>query len=194
MRKDNAIFFLAGLAFGALLGYFVSKSVSAPSAGAPAAAAPMTSAAPEPPRRVLDPGEMAALEKRAQESPADIDVRIQMGTLYLEAGRYTDALRVLDEARGKAPDNLHLRTHLALALENLKRYDEASAEYEALLAKDSSYPEALLGLGRIKLYQKRDIRGGIELWEKLLKAAPDSAAARSIRDELEALKTAHPVG
>jgi hypothetical protein len=38
---------------------------------------------------------------------------------------------------------------------------------------------------------QRDIDGGIALWEKLVTIAPDSAEARAVRDELEALKSAH---
>jgi len=200
MRRDNALFFIAGLAFGVAIGYFVVESVrpisppAGTSVGASSGEASDPARASARPRSVIDPSAMAALEKRASENPGDVEVRVQMGTMYLEAGRYQEALRVLGEARPLAPSNLHLRNHYALAFENLDRYDEAAAEYEAILAVDARYPDALLGLGRVKLYHKRDIRGGIELWEKLLQVAPESEAARSVRDELEALKSAHPAG
>jgi len=194
MRKDNAIFFVAGLVFGVLVGYFVFQTLesSVPRAAAPGQppAAP-PSASPRPTVTTLNPAEMAALEKRAAENPGDADVRALVGNRYMDAGQYLEAARWLREASQKRPQDLHLRAHLALCLENLDRVEEAAAEYEAALAVDPAYPEGLLGLGRLKLYRQRDIGEGLALWEKLVEVAPNSEAARSIREELEALKSAH---
>lgn len=190
MRKDNAVFFVAGLVFGVLLGYLVFQTTqsSAPRAGVAAEPAREPSA---PPRATLNAAEMAALERRAAENPGDADVRALIGNRYMEAGQYAEAVRWLREAKEQRPRDLHLRAHLALCLENLDRVEEAAAEYEAALAIDPVYPEGLLGLGRLKLYRQRDIAQGMALWEKLIEVAPNSEAARSIREELEALKSAH---
>ncbi len=194
MRKDNAIFFVSGLVFGVLLGYFVFQTLesSAPPAAAVAQPAADPPSAPLPPAvTTLNPAEMAALEKRAAENPGDAEVRALIGNRYMDAGQYLEAVRWLREASQKRPQDLHLRAHLALCLENLDRVDEAAAEYQATLAVDPAYPEGLLGLGRLKLYRQRDIGQGLALWEKLVEVAPNSEAARSIREELEALKSAH---
>ena len=81
--------------------------------------------------------------------------------------------------------------HLAQSLANVGRVEEAISEYEAVLAREPGNPQALLGLGRVKLYAQQDIRGGIEAWEELLRVAPNSREATSISDELDALKSAH---
>jgi tetratricopeptide (TPR) repeat protein len=192
MRKDNALFFVAGLVFGVLTGYFVFQTLQsgsppvAATAPAPPAAGPSVQ-----PRVTLNPGEMAALEKRAAENPQDVEVRVLIGNRYMDAERYEEAVRWLREAKERRPSDLHLRSHLALCLENLNRVEEAAAEYQAALAIDPAYPEGLLGLGRLKLYRQRDIAEGLALWEKLVEVAPQSEAARSIREELAALKSAH---
>jgi tetratricopeptide (TPR) repeat protein len=191
MKNERFFFFVAGLLFGVLVGYFLFKTLQAEQPNPVSSAPPR---AEEPAPRTLDTSEIAALERRAAADPADGDVRARIGTLYLEAGRYPEAERWLREAKERKPGDLHLRNHLALALENQQRYQDAEAEYEAALSLEAEHPESLLGLGRMKLYHRRDIRGGIALWEKLLAVAPDSAAAQSVRDELEALKSAHPGG
>jgi tetratricopeptide (TPR) repeat protein len=86
---------------------------------------------------------------------------------------------------------MHARSHLADALSNSGRIDDAVAEYESILSLDPEDPQGLLGLGRLKLYALQDIGGGVEAWEKLLEVAPSSPEANSIRDELEALQSAH---
>jgi cytochrome c-type biogenesis protein CcmH/NrfG len=69
--------------------------------------------------------------------------------------------------------------------------EPAVAAFEENLRRDPAHPASLLGLGRVRLYVQKDIQGGLALWEKLVEVAPDSAEAAAVRDELEALKSAH---
>ena len=70
--------------------------------------------------------------------------------------------------------------------------DGAVGSFEQTLAIDPNHPPSLLGLGRIKLYLQQDIDGGLAMWQKLMAVAPSSEEAQSVRDELDALKSAHP--
>jgi tetratricopeptide (TPR) repeat protein len=192
MRKDNAIFFVSGLAFGVLLGYFVFQAVAqAPTAGPGPSAA---QGEPVQQRRLIDPQELAALEQLAADHPEDAEVRIRIGTLYFDSGQYNQAVDWLRQAIAIDGENLHARSHLALALAGLGRIDEAVSEYEAALQIDPSHPQSLLGLGRVLLYGRKDVQSGIEAWEKLLEVAPSSPEAESVREEVEALKSAHSGG
>jgi tetratricopeptide (TPR) repeat protein len=141
--------------------------------------------------REIDEEEMRALEARARENGSDAAVRTKIGSLYMEAGRYADALRWLEESIRLDPEDLHARNHLAITYLSLSRVAPAVAAFEENLRKNPADPASLLGLGRIKLYVQKDIQGGLALWEKLVAVAPDSAEATAVRDELEALKSAH---
>jgi tetratricopeptide (TPR) repeat protein len=193
MRKDNAIFFLSGLAFGVLLGYFAFETVSQdPGNLSMAANIGSAGGASQPaPRRMLDRQEVAALESVLQQNPEDNSARIRLGNLYLEAGHDDEAIPWFRQALEREPDNAHAGVHLAQSLANVGRFDEAISEYEAVLARAPGNPQALLGLGRVRLYSQQDIRGGIEAWEELTRVAPNSREASSVSDELEALKSAH---
>jgi len=195
MNRD-LVFFVSGLAFGVAAGYFVFRAVS-PSAEAPSAAE--STAMPGSTigledlgkTRELDEKELQTLEAQARENPGDGAVRTRIGGLYMEAGRHGDALPWLEEAIRIDPGDLHARNHLAIAYLNLGRLEPAVAAFEDNLAKDPGHAPSLLGLGRIKLYVQQDIQGGLALWEKLMEVAPDSAEAAAVKDELEALKSAH---
>ncbi len=191
MRKENAIFFVSGLAFGVLLGYFVFQSLAqAPmdgSSGVVSPAQPQSVPAP----RLVDPQEAAALEPLAADNPDDAEVRIRIGILYLESGQYQQAVDWLRQATVSDEENLHARSHLAVGLAEMGRYDEAVSEYEAALALDPSHPQSLFGLGRVLLYGKKDVQRGIAVWEKLVEVAPNSPEAQNVREEVEALKAAH---
>lgn len=209
MRKDNAIFFVGGLVFGLLLGYFVFETVSqTPGTSSAAVGGGSSSSAglqsqqsqqsmpggasqPVTSRRVLDPEEVTALENMIQRNPEDNQTRVRLGNLYLEAGREDQAIPLFQEALNRDPANSHARIHLAQALANSGRLDEAVNEYEAVLADEPGNPQALLGLGRVRLYAQQDIARGLEAWNELVRVAPNSREAESIREELEALTSAH---
>ncbi len=197
MNRD-LVFFVSGLAFGVAAGYFVFRAVSPSAAPAAAESAAMPgstigldakSEAPE--FNELDENEIQTLEVEARDNPRDGAVRTRIGGLYMEAGRHGDAVPWLEEAIRIDPEDLHARNHLAIAYLNLGRLEPAVAAFEDNLGRDPAHAPSLLGLGRIKLYVQKDIQGGLALWEKLMEVAPDSAEATAVKDELEALKSAH---
>jgi tetratricopeptide (TPR) repeat protein len=199
----DLVFFVAGLSFGIVAGFFVFRAlVPASGASGSTAAAVATPSAErsqiglerEPEAAPLDEDAVDRLQARANDNPDDAAVRAELGKLYLDAGRYQDAGAWLTSALELEPDNLNVRTQLALSLLNVGRLDDAVAAYEENLRVAPEHPASLLGLGRVKLYLQQDIDGGLALWEKLVAVAPGSAEAQSVRDELEALKSAHPGG
>ena len=194
MRRENAIFFVSGLIFGVLVGYFVFQSVIQAPVPAPAGVSASTSRGPAPAPVQLDHDEVARLEVQAGEHPEDGEIRRQIGILYMDSSHLQQAVLWFREALKIDENDLVARNHLAMSLAELGRVDEAVSEYRAALAIEAFDPASLLGLGRVLLLGKNDIRGGIEVWEELVEAAPDSPEARSIRDELEALRSAHTMG
>ncbi len=215
--KRDLVFFLAGLSFGMGAGYFAFRAVSSGDAGVASsspvassetgsmagAAAPAASTigldnlnpkAPDgqPPLKKLDEEQVRRLEAKAGESPNDVESRAELGRLYMESGKYPEAVRWLEEAVKLAPDDLHARNHLAICYLNEGHLDQAVSAFEENLSRDPNHAPSLLGLGRVKLYLQRDIQGGLAMWEKLVQVAPNSPEASAVRDELEALKSAHP--
>jgi len=193
----DLVFFVAGLCFGIVAGFFVFRAVVAPNASTGVTQAP---ANPERSQvgldtelqtKPLDRDEIERLEASAKQDPNDAAVRAELGSLYLDAGRYEDAAAWLASALEIEPRNLPARNHLALSLLNLGRVDDAVATYEETLRLEPEHPASLLGLGRVKLYVQRDIAAGLAMWERLVAVAPSSTEAQSVRDELEALKSAH---
>lgn len=192
MRKDNTAFFVAGLVFGILVGYFLSESLARPPSSAGSGGAASRAAETNAPvRRVVDPQMVSRLERQAEERPDDAAVRLELANLYFEAAQYEQAIPWYRQALALEPRNLHMRNHMAIALSNVNRFDEAIDQYEMALEVDPNHPQSLAGLGRALLYGRQDIRGGLEAWEKLMKVAPNSPEAEAVRDELEALRAAH---
>ncbi len=195
MNRD-LVFFVSGLAFGVAAGYFVFRATTPESGPGPALSATAVPRSTigldeEPQVKELDEEEVRALEAQAKENPRDGAVRARIGALYMEAGRHQEAVTWLEQAVELEPSDLHARNHLAITYLNLSRLEAAVAAFQENLARDPAHAASLLGLGRIKLYLQKDIQGGLALWEKLMEVAPQSPEATAVRDELEALKSAH---
>lgn len=195
--KRDLVFFIAGLSFGIAAGYFAFRALAPGEGAQPAAAAVSAPASPiglesEAETAVLDEDRLDALRAEAEASPEDASVRERIGRLYLEAGRFDDALEWIDQAVALSPREPDLLNAKALAHLNLGQLDATVAAYEAALAAEPSHPGSLLGLGRVRLYLQQDIDGGLALWKKLVAVAPGSEEARSVQDELDALQSAHP--
>jgi tetratricopeptide (TPR) repeat protein len=192
----DLVFFVAGLCFGVVAGFFVFRTVLEPAGalGAPAPSAERSQIGLDTQSETgaLDMGTVEQLQASAQDNPNDAEVRVQLGRAYFEAGRHEDAAAWFRAAIEIDGEHVDARSQLALSLLNLGRLDEAVATYEETLRVVPEHPGSLLGLGRVKLYVQQDIEGGLAMWEKLIAAAPQSPEAQNVRDELEALKSAHP--
>jgi len=200
MNRD-LVFFVAGLSFGIAAGYFAFRAVSE---GGAQVASPAAASAPSEGSAIgledqqsfapLDEAKAKELEAAATESPNDATARAELGGLYMQSGLFAEAIPWLEQAIELAPGELHVRNHLAICYLNQGRLDDAISTYEKTLDIAPDNPASLLGLGRIKLYVQQDFGGGLAMWERLMEVAPESPEARSVRDELEALKSAHSGG
>lgn len=75
----------------------------------------------------------------------------------------SDPLAGLMAAVKLSPDNVPLRQHLAEALEQLGRFEEAEAEWKALLALQPQGPAVLLGLARLYYQQGKFSQSSVVL-------------------------------
>ncbi len=89
-----------------------------------------------------------------------------------------DPLAGLISAAKLSPDNLPLRQHLAEALANLGRFDEAETEWKAVLARQPNDSAVLLGLARLYFQQSKTSQAMVIL-ENLVRK-PDAPAEAQI--------------
>ena len=121
MRKDNTILFLAGLVFGVWVGYFLFQIVQQNSAPRAVSEDRVGAEPAAPADRLVDPQEMSALERMARDNPDDPEVRVKIGTLYMEAGNYQEAVLWFRQAIDRRGEDIHVRSHLAMSLAGLLR-------------------------------------------------------------------------
>ena len=193
--SERALFFGAGLVFGAVVGWLIAGSSETPPPP-PAPPPPEAAAGPEtPPMPELRPVDPDLLEARladVEARPEDPAARAAVGDLHLEALDFGEAVYWLQQARNLDPADLDIRSRLAFAQLGLGDVAAAVSGYEAVLAEDPEHLESLVALGRVRLFLEQDLAAGIELWERAIAAAPDSPQAAALRAQIESLRSAHP--
>jgi cytochrome c-type biogenesis protein CcmH/NrfG len=196
MRADSIAFALSGILFGVIVGWILGSqqaaTLPAAATAAPAAAAaPAEGRAPAPP---LDEARLKTLVAAAGTEPTNPEPRVQLGNLYFDAERYTDAVQWYEDALRLQPKDANVSTDLGVAYYYTNEPDKAIAQFEKSLAIDPAHTKTMLNMGIVKAFGKQDLAGASAAWQQVIATAPNSQEAQAARKALEGLQQAHPGG
>lgn len=196
MHKETVFFGLAGVFFGLLAGWIIGSQQATgtrPMAAAPPAAASTPAGAPgaaqAPPP--LDESRAAALKVTADRNPADAETRVQLGNVYFDAERYTDAIQWYDAALEVNPKDINASTDLGIAYYYSNKPDLALAQFEKSLAIDPKHAKTLLNVGIVRAFGKEDLEGAAAAWQKVIDLAPGSPEAAVAKKGLDGMRAGH---
>ncbi|MCA1583640.1 MAG: tetratricopeptide repeat protein [Acidobacteria bacterium] len=199
MRAESIVFALAGVLFGLITGWVlgsqqagpVSRSAAPPVAAAPAqTSAPQATAAPA----VLDQSKVQSLRAVAEQNPKDAEPRVQLGNLFFDAERYSDAITWYEAALTLTPRDANVSTDLGVAYYYTSQPDRAIQQFQHSLSLDPRHTKTLLNLGIVKAFGKQDLDGAAEAWKQVIALAPDTPEGQAARRALQGLQKAHPGG
>ncbi|HEX7486485.1 MAG TPA: tetratricopeptide repeat protein [Vicinamibacterales bacterium] len=201
MKPESIVLAVAGAFFGLIVGWVIGSQQAGPSrfASAPAAVAQPAQAAPaqgsmppaQPPR-ALDEAQVQALRAAAEKNPSDVKVRVDLGNMYFDAERYSDAVTWYQEALKISPKDADVSTDLGVSFYYMNQPDRALQQFEESLKYDPKHAKTMLNQGIVRAFGKQDLPGAVAVWEKLIQIAPTSAEAETAKRALQGLKSAHP--
>jgi cytochrome c-type biogenesis protein CcmH/NrfG len=198
MRRDTFVFAVAGVVFGLVVGYMAASwdvvprpvAVGAPAAaGAPASAPAARGTAT--PAKGVNPDEAKAMESLAARQPGDVGVRVELGNLYMDAERWTEAVRWYREALALNPALTDVVTDLGACLVSSGRPEEGLAEFDKVLQGDPGHRSALYNKG-VALLQLGRAPEAAAAWEELLKRHPDDPQVQALRGRIDQIRAAAP--
>ena len=149
------------------------------------------------------------LQKGSELFPQDDRIIINLINVYLKTGQYHDALRYLNSAMSKDPDNATYYFARGFLHENNKELEEAEKDYLKAIELQSDYYEPLISLGIIyynrgadqtqlinsdSKISNKDYEAGLEKSQEFFRQAlPYVERARELKSDesvvLETLKT-----
>ena len=199
MKLESVIYAIAGIFFGLIAGWIIG-SQQASMAPRPMIA-PMTESAPPPASSgsvpgtpapaLLDDSQVQALRNVIDRDPKNAVARAQLGNLYYDAGRFTDAIKWYAESLAINPKDASVSTDLGVSYYYNNQPDLAIKQLEHSLQVDPKHTKALLNMGVVRAFGKQDLNGATDIWRRLVEIAPESPEGRQARQALESLSTAH---
>jgi cytochrome c-type biogenesis protein CcmH/NrfG len=197
MKAESVVFAIAGSLFGLIVGWILGSQQTArttrlatPVAEQAAAASPGAGGTASAP--TLDQERIQSLTTTAESNPKDPAPRIQLGNVYFDAERYTDAIAWYEAALKLNPGDANLSTDLGVAYYYTNQADRAVKQFEHSLTVDPKHTKTLLNLGIVKAFGKQDLSGAAKAWEQVIAIAPASPEGQAAKKALEGLQSAHP--
>lgn len=191
MKPESIAIGIAGVFFGLLVGWILGSRSGQPAAvpSMPARQGSAQSAAPPPP---LDESRARALEAVAAKDPKNRESRVQLGNLYFDAERYDQAIKWYEEAMKLDARDPNVSTDLGVSYFYTNQPDRALAQFDHSLKIDPRHAKTMLNIGIVRAFGKEDLKGAMEVWQKLIDTAPGSPEAERAKRALESLRAAHP--
>jgi cytochrome c-type biogenesis protein CcmH/NrfG len=178
----NAVTGIAGVLLGVIVGYIIGVGQAAPGA-ATSAAASVTPAAPSTPAvsTVVNEAELQAYRDILASDPKNVKAAVELANKLYDAGRYAEAIPYYQQAVALDPKNANANTDLGTALYYAGRPDDALVQLGKSLEVDPKHGQTLYNIGIIKRDAKKDPKGAVEAWERLLRVNPDYPDAARVR-------------
>jgi tetratricopeptide (TPR) repeat protein len=198
MKLESVIFAISGMLFGLIAGWIIGSQQASM---APRPVAPVAQAAPPPAASgsapgtpapaILDDSKVQALRNVVDRDPKNAVARAQLGNLYYDAGRFTDAIKWYGESLALNPKDAEVSTDLGVSYYYNNQPDLAIQQLEHSLQIDPKHAKALLNMGVVRAFGKQDLKGATEIWRRLVEIAPESLEGRQARQALDSLSSAH---
>jgi tetratricopeptide (TPR) repeat protein len=178
----TAVTGVAGILFGVIVGYIIGAGQASPS-GQVASPAPQAQAAAQPAAAtaVVTDSELQAYRDILARDPKNAKAATDLANRLYDAGRYVEAIPYYQQAHALDPKNVGVSTDLGTALYYAGRPDEALAQLERSLAADPKHAQTLFNMGIVKRDGKKDAKGAVEAWERLLQVDPNYPEAARVR-------------
>lgn len=123
-----------------------------------------------------------------QKEPNNIILLSALGNALFDIGEDNEAIKIYKKALEIYPDNVAVRTDLGTAYRRIGRPDMALVEYRKSLSIDPRHSISRYNIGVVLLWDKKDIKAAIKIWEELLRIDPYFVLAEELRGNIKVLK------
>jgi tetratricopeptide (TPR) repeat protein len=197
MKPDAIAVGIAGVVFGLISGWIIGSQQTSLRAGPAPVATTAPAAAPAgaaPSAAVLDENKVRALTTVAEQQPASPQPRIELGNLYFDAERYTDAIKWYSDAFKLDPKDVNVSTDLGVSYYYTNQPDRALQQFDESLKIDPRHAKTLLNMGIVRAFGKQDLTGAEQAWQQVIQLDPNSPEGQAAKRAIDSLKAAHPGG
>ena len=119
---------------------------------------------------------LAILEGIARQSDAGAGAQLALAQAYADANRGPQALRTLQDAQTRFPDETAITFELGALLDKQKKFSESEAIFRQLIAREPGNAQALNYLGYMLAERGERLGESVELIKRALAVEPDNGS------------------
>ena len=128
------------------------------------------------------------LLKQLETRPNDADLLINIANSYYDGKDYAKAIEYYQKALKIRPEDVNVRTDMATAMWYSGDADGAIKQYEQSLKFQPTHAQTLFNMGIVKWQGKKDGKGAIQVWERLLASNPSYPDRPKVQQLLNQVK------
>jgi tetratricopeptide (TPR) repeat protein len=128
------------------------------------------------------------LEQMAVKDTKNADVRAQIGNIYFDLGQYDKAVIAYQQSLDLQAKNPLVETDLATCFHYLGQHDKALELFNKVLQYSPNFSQAMYNKGIILISNKNDLKGGLSVWEDLLRSNPNFPGRAELEQRIQQLK------
>ena len=128
------------------------------------------------------------LLQQLQTRPDDADLLINIANSYYDGKDYAKAIEYYQKGLKIRPEEVNVRTDMATAMWYSGDADGAIKQYEQSLKFQPTHAQTLFNMGIVKWQGKKDGKGAIQVWERLLasnRSYPVGAKVQRLLDQVK---------
>ena len=134
---------------------------------------------------------IAALEQLMAREPQNPDYPTQIGNLYYDLANYGKAAEYYQRSLNLRPKDAGVETDLATCLHYLGQDDKSLEILDNVLRYNPGFAQAKFNKGVVLVDGKKDIKGGITIWEDLLRSDPTYGQKAELEQRIRQLKASN---
>ncbi len=180
MNRKAAVTGVVGLLIGFIVGFFSAQTAHRLS-DQDAASAPEAHPSAEEIENIEE------LKDLARANPDDEQVRVMLGNLYYDMGRFDAAIDWYEESVGLNPANPDVRTDLGTAYLYTGDTSRAISMFQTSLAIEPNHLQTLQNLG-FAYFSIRQFSEAVQNWQKLITTHPSYPHTGELRKQIEKAK------
>lgn len=148
--------------------------------------APSSPAEPLPTENPLTTGDFErSLREAVEKNPGDEQALASLGNLFVTTGRVSEAVTFYERALAVDPKNEVIRLNFATSLAQAEKRPDAEVQFRKILTQDPKSVEARFYLADLyRTWQPPRGAEAIELYQEVIRFAPDAYLAHRARNEL----------
>ena len=133
-------------------------------------------------------GQLQELERLMSENPGNPDYPTQIGNLLYDHGDYQKATVYYEKSLGIRPQDPNVETDLAVCYHYIGQDDKALAILDRVISYRPEFSPAKFNKGMVLINGKKDVQGGISVWEDLLRSDPGLPNRQDLEQRIRQLK------